>query len=275
MTRKQVAFIIVVNAVISATISVVITLLLVPAAQPWTPILSGVEPPSVELTNAGAMATQAVVAITPTPEQVTHVVQPGDTISGLALQYDVPGEDIIAANRLENPNFLQVGVELIIPVGGLLEATATFTPAPTPTDTPIPFEPPSADMTATAAAELGATTTPLPTPLPSTGELQIEITEVLGASLVDQERVVITNLGDRLADMQGWTLTDADGNIYVFPNFRLWSGGNVTVHTRIGQDGNPPANFYWGKLEAVWSAGEVVVLKDAGGITLSTLVVGP
>lgn len=275
MTRKQVAFIIVVNAVISATISVVITLLLVPAAQPWTPILSGVEPPSVELTNAGAMATQAVVAITPTPEQVTHVVQPGDTISGLALQYDVPGEDIIAANRLENPNFLQVGVELIIPVGGLLEATATFTPAPTPTDTPIPFEPPSADMTATAAAELGATTTPLPTPLPSTGELQIEITEVLGAGLVDQERVVITNLGDRLADMQGWTLTDADGNIYVFPNFRLWSGGNVTVHTRIGQDGNPPANFYWGKLEAVWSAGEVVVLKDAGGITLSTLVVGP
>jgi len=275
MTRKQVAFIIVVNAVISATLSVVITLLLVPAAQPWTPILSGVEPPSVELTNAGAMATQAVVAITPTPEQVTHVVQPGDTISGLALQYDVPGEDIIAANRLENPNFLQVGVELIIPVGGLLEATATFTPAPTPTDTPIPFEPPSADMTATAAAELGATTTPLPTPLPSTGELQIEITEVLGAGLVNQERVVITNLGDRLADMQGWTLTDADGNIYVFPNFRLWSGGNVTVHTRIGQDGNPPANFYWGKLEAVWSAGEVVVLKDAGGITLSTLVVGP
>lgn len=275
MTRKQVAFIIVVNAVISATISVVITLLLVPAAQPWTPISSGVEPPSVELTNAGTMATQAVVAITPTPEQVTHVVQPGDTISGLALQYDVPGEDIIAANQLENPNFLQVGVELIIPVGGLLEATATLTPAPTPTDTPIPFEPPSADMTATAAAELGATTTPLPTPLPSTGELQIEITEVLGAGLVDQERVVITNLGDRLADMQGWTLTDADGNIYVFPNFRLWSGGNVTVHTRIGQDGNPPANFYWGKLEAVWSAGEVVVLKDAGGSTLSTLVVGP
>jgi LysM repeat protein len=275
MTRKQVAFIIVVNAMISATISVVITLLLVPAAQPWTPIPSGVEPPSGELNNAGAMATQAVVAITPTPEQVTHVVQPGDTISGLALQYDVPGEDIIAANQLENPNFLQVGVELIIPVGGLLEATATFTPAPTPTDTPIPFEPPSADMTATAAAELGATTTPLPTPLPSTGELQIEITEVLGAGLVDQERVVITNLGDRLADMQGWTLTDADGNIYVFPNFRLWSGGNVTVHTRIGQDGNPPANFYWGKLEAVWSAGEVVVLKDAGGSTLSTLVVGP
>jgi LysM repeat protein len=275
MTRKQVAFIIVVNAVISAAISVVITLLLAPAAQPRTQISSEAESSSIELTSAGAVATQAVAATTPTPEQVIHVVQPGDTISGLALQYDVPGEDIIAANQLENPNFLQVGVPLIIPVGGLLEATATFTPAPTPTDTPIPFEPPSADMTAAAAAELGLTTTPLPTPLPSTGELQVEITEVLGVGLVDQERVVISNLGDRLADMQGWTLTDADGNVYVFTNFRLWPGGNVTVHTRIGQDGNPPANFYWGKLEAVWSTGEVVVLKDAGGMTLSTSVVGP
>jgi LysM repeat protein len=275
MTRKQVAFIIVVNAVISAAISVVITLLLAPAAQPRTQISSEAESSSIELTSAGAVATQAVAATTPTPEQVIHVVQPGDTISGLALQYDVPGEDIIAANQLENPNFLQVGVPLIIPVGGLLEATATFTPAPTPTDTPIPFEPPSADMTAAAAAELGLTTTPLPTPLPSTGELQVEITEVLGVGQVDQERVVISNLGDRLADMQGWTLTDADGNVYVFTNFRLWPGGNVTVHTRIGQDGNPPANFYWGKLEAVWSTGEVVVLKDAGGMTLSTSVVGP
>jgi LysM repeat protein len=281
MTRKQVAFIIVVNAVISAAISVVITLLLPRVVLPPTLISPEVKSPSIELTSSGAMATQAVLATTPTPEQVIHVVQPGDTISGLALQYDVSGEDIIAANRLENPNFLQVGAELIIPVGGLLEATATFTPAPTPTDTPIPFEPPSADMTATAAAELGlttsagATTTPLPTSLPLTGELQVEITEVLGTGLVDQERVVISNLGDRLADMQGWTLTDADGNVYVFSNFRLWPGGNVTVHTRIGQDGNPPANFYWGKLEALWSVGEVLVLKDADGMTLSTFAVGP
>jgi LysM repeat protein len=268
MMRKQVAFIIVANALISAAISVAVTLLM---TRP-----SRVGSPSFTPTNAVAMTTQAVVVATmPTAEQIIHVVQSGDTISGLALQYDVPGEDIIAANQLENPNFLQVGMELFIPVGGLAEVTATFTPAPTATDTPIPFEPPSADMTATAAAELGATTTPLPTPLPSTGELQVEITEVLGVGQVDQERVVITNLGDRLADMQGWTLNDADGNIYVFPNFRLWAGGNVTVHTRIGQDGNPPANFYWGKLEAVWSVGEVVTLKDGVGVTLATSVIGP
>lgn len=268
MTRKQVVFIIAVNAVISAVISVAVALLV------YRPV--EVLPTSAPPTNVAAVdtlaASQSAVDVTPTPELVIHVVQSGDTISGLAFQYDVPENNIIAANQLENPNFLQVGMQLIIPVGGLAQVTATFTPAPTPTDTPIPFEPPSADLTATAAAEMGATATPLPTPLPSSGELQIEITEILAAGQADQERVVITNLGDRLADMQGWTLSDVDGNVYLFPNFRLWSGGNVTVHTRIGQDGNPPANFYWGKLEAVWASGEVATLKDAAGAVIFTFI---
>jgi nucleoid-associated protein YgaU len=210
-----------------------------------------------------------------TPEPVLHVVQSGDTLSGLAFTYDVPAEDIITANQLENPNFLQVGTELIIPLGGLPEATATFTPAPTATDTPIPFEPPSADMTATAAAAAGATPTPLPTDLPTSGELQVQIVEVIGAGNADEERVVLTNGGDRLADMLGWQLSDEDGNTYTFPNFRLWSGGRVLVHTRIGQDGNPPSNFFWGKLEPIWTVGEVVTLKDADGGVVSTHTVAP
>jgi LysM repeat protein len=268
MTRKQVALIIAVNAVISMVISVAVALLMNRPIE-ITPTSS----PPIDV--SAATATQAVAAVVSTPGQVVHVVQSGDTISGLAFQYDVPEESIVAANQLENPNILQVGMELIIPLGGLPQETATFTPAPTATDTPIPFEPPSADMTATAAAELGATVTPLPTALPSTGELQIEISEVLGAGQVDQERVVITNVGAGLADMQGWLLSDVGGNVYTFPNFRLWGGGNVTVHTRIGQDGNPPANFYWGKLEAIWSTGETVTLKDANGVAVSTLIVGP
>lgn len=271
MTRKQMVIIIAVNAVISAVISITVALLVY---RPVDLLLASVSPTGVAVIDTPA-ASQPAAEATPTSEVVMHVVRSGDTISGLSFQYDVPGEHIISANQLENPNFLQVGMQLIIPVGGLAQATATFTPAPTPTDTAIPFEPPSADMTATAAAEMGATATLMPTPLPSSGELQIEISEILAAGQVDQERLVITNSGDRLADMQDWTLSDVEGNVYVFPNFRLWSGGNVTVHTRIGQDGNPPANFYWGKLEAVWSPGEVATLKDAGGIIVSTLVAGP
>ncbi len=265
MPRKQVAFIIAVNAIISIVISIGVVLLVprtTEVALPSTP---------TDLPTA----TQAVADVVSTPEAVTHIVRAGDTLSGIALEYDIPEQDIIAANQIVNPNFLQVGMELIIPLTGFSEATGTFTPAPTPTDTPIPFEPPSAEMTATAAAEQGATATPLPTPLPSGGELRIEISEVLGVGQIDQERVVLTSLGDRLADMQGWTLSDDAGNVYTFPNFRLWAGGSVTVHTRIGPDGNPPANLYWGKLEPVWSPGEVVTLKDAAGVVISTAIVGP
>jgi len=265
MTRKQVVFIIAVNAVISAVISVVVVLLLVRPPEK----ISSATP-----TSPVAATQPAPIASTSTPEVVIHIVEPGDTISGLALKYDVPEADIIAASHLENPNMLRVGTELVIPIGGLSQATPTFTPEPTATETPIPFQPPSADMTATAAAELGATATSLPTPLPSAGELQITITEVLAPGLVDQERVVISNVGDQLADMQGWTLSDTNGNVYTFPNFRLWAGGSVTVHTGIGQDGNPPANFYWGKLQAVWSASEVATLKDAAGAEIATYIVG-
>jgi LysM repeat protein len=189
--------------------------------------------------------------------------------------YDVPAEDIIAANQLQNPNFLQVGMRLNIPVGGVTLATATLTPVPTATETPLPVVPPSAERTATAAAAAGATATDLPTPVPATGELQVEITEIIGVGQGDQEQVVITNSGERLADMQGWKLRDSDGNEFVFPNFRLWRNGSATVHTRMGQDGNPPSHFYWKKLEPVWSAGEEARLENAAGETVSTYIVEP
>jgi LysM repeat protein len=269
MTRKQMILIIMINAVISGVISVVVALLMIRPAD----VVSSSTPTALSATTA-----TAALVLEPTaeaPEAVAHVVVSGDTISGLAFEYNVPEEDIIAANRLANPNFLQVGMELIIPVGGLPDVTATFTPAPTATDTPIPFNPPSANMTATAAAEAGATATPLPTPLPSEGTLAIEIREILDAGQRDQERVVLFNAGERLADMDGWTLSDSEGDVYEFPNFRLWAGGSVIVHTGSGMDGSPPSNFYWDNPEAVWFAGKVATLRDAEGNVVARYTVGP
>jgi LysM repeat protein len=272
MTRKQMALIIGINAVVSTLVTLLLVLIVLPALN----VTTTVAPTATLPTGVVEQITQPMGQNTPEATQVVHVVKAGDTISGLSQTYDVPAEDIVAANNLQNPNFLQVGMELVIPIGGLPEVTPTFTPMPTPTDTPIPFEPPSADMTATAAAEAGVTATALPTSVPAEGELQIKITEVIAPGKVEQEGVVITNTGTRLADMLGWTLSDADGNVYTFPNFRLWgSGSSVTVHTRIGQDGNPPANFFWGKLEAVWSPGELATLKDGQGNVVATLTVRP
>jgi LysM repeat protein len=268
MTRKQMGFIVGINAAISTVITVVLVLVILPALKATTP-----EAPAVPTgSSLVAEVTETASQITSTPSQVIHIVQGGDTISGLALKYDVPAEDIIAANNLINPNFLQVGAELIIPVGGLAEATSTFTPEPTPTETPLPFNPPSVE-TATAIAESSATAAPTAS-LPMTGNLQIEITELLGAGDLSQERVIIMNKGERLADMQGWTLSDDGGNTYTFSNFRLWgNGSSVTVHSRIGQDGSPSANFYWGKLTAIWTPGERATLRDANGAVVATYTV--
>ena len=269
MTRKQIAFVIAVNAVASALITLLLVLVILPALNAPVAIPGGA-------TATSGIVAQVTVGPTPqtqpSPTPLIHVVQAGDTISGLSQRYDVPAEDIIAANQIVNPNFLQLGAELTIPVGGVAVATPTLTPVPTLTDTPMPFEPPPA-LTATAAASAVVTATVPPPDVPVTGELLVEISEILGAGEVSLERVIIANMGERLADMQGWTLTDAGGNVYTFANFRLWKGGSAIVHTRIGQDGNPPANFYWGKLEALWAPGEVATLKDKEGQVIDTYTV--
>ena len=61
--------------------------------------------------------------LTPTP--AAHVVQPGESLASIALAYDVPLHDILVFNEIDNPDVLAVGQDLIIPLGGLPELTAT------------------------------------------------------------------------------------------------------------------------------------------------------
>jgi LysM repeat protein len=261
--------VIVVNALISALIALAIVFVVVlPAVDELRP--------SEPAPTAAAMVTQAQVTgeTEPIPEPIVHVIEDGDTISGLALKYGVTDEDIAAANRLENLDYLRAGNELLIPVGGIPEVTATIVPVPTETETALPFEPPSA-LTATAVAQANATPLPTIPTLPMEGELDVEISGVIGAQDLSQERVIITNVGDRYADMAGWVLSDADGNSYTFAGFRLWPGGNVALYSRGGQDGSPPASFFWGKLSGVWSPGEVATLVDAAGNAVATHTLGP
>jgi len=69
----------------------------------------------------------------PSPTPLTHIVQQGDTLLGIAIRYGVELNDLLVANAGVNPRFLSVGQAVLIPgpegspAAGLLP---TATPAP-------------------------------------------------------------------------------------------------------------------------------------------------
>lgn len=60
----------------------------------------------------------------PTPTPVIHIVQPGDTLLGIALQYGVTLDALQQINGVLRPETLQIGQQIIIPVGDLAPSDA-------------------------------------------------------------------------------------------------------------------------------------------------------
>lgn len=61
------------------------------------------------------IAAPPAVAAPPTQTSEVYVVQPGDTLSVIALRFGVTATGIAAANNLNNPNLIFVGQRLVIP----------------------------------------------------------------------------------------------------------------------------------------------------------------
>lgn len=71
----------------------------------------------------------------PTPTPVIYIVEPGDTLLGIALQYNVTVDELQAVNGVLSPETLQIGQKLIIPVGGFSVPSSSGgiqLPSPTP-----------------------------------------------------------------------------------------------------------------------------------------------
>lgn len=66
----------------------------------------------------------------PSPTPLTYTVRQGDTLSGIAARFNVPLDDLLAANPGVSPTALTVGTTLNIPVGGNASGQATPTPVP-------------------------------------------------------------------------------------------------------------------------------------------------
>jgi LysM repeat protein len=90
--------------------------------------------------DADATATAYAVRLVPTPTPAgLYVVQPNDTLSGLAEDFGTTVEELMAANNLTDPNAIQAGQTLIIPAlitNTLSLATASALPNATVATTP-------------------------------------------------------------------------------------------------------------------------------------------
>jgi LysM repeat protein len=201
--------------------------------------------------TAAAVATAlAPPPPTSTPERVTHVVGTGETLGMIAEQYDVPWQDIANYNELDDPNRLDVGQELVIPIGGI----PTETPEPSPV--PTSAEPPA----------------PISTEPPAAGEAKLVIRDVVGVGRLGEEAVVIANEGSRGMQLVGWQLHDSQGNVYRFEPFFLFGEGvHVLLHSRAGE--NTTSDLYWGLNVPVWESGELATLRDVDGTARATFTI--
>lgn len=82
---------------------------------------------------------------------------------------------------------------------------------------------------------------------------------------LNDEYVVFENRGEASLDLSGWTVSDAAGHTYTFPDgATLAAGATVTLHTGSGSDSS--TDRYWGRTSAVWNnGGDTVTVRYANG----------
>lgn len=101
-----------------------------PAPTPRPATLARSTRPSVP-----AVQTAAVTPSQPAmPTAGTHVVNSGDTVYSIARRYNMPVQQLIAANAITNPNAIRIGQRLVVASSG--QALPPVATAPATTQTP-------------------------------------------------------------------------------------------------------------------------------------------
>ncbi|MCS6940441.1 MAG: LysM peptidoglycan-binding domain-containing protein [Roseiflexaceae bacterium] len=96
--------------------------------RPTAPVILEITPAPTLDVDATATAYASQLAPSPTPAGL-YIVQPGDTLSELAIMFGTTVAEIMAANGLTDPDSLQVGQPLIIP--SLIDASPSLRASPT------------------------------------------------------------------------------------------------------------------------------------------------
>ncbi len=120
----------------------------------------------------------------------------------------------------------------------------------------------------TQTADMGAAA-PQITLAPTASDATVIIVDVLGRGDLSAEQVILRNTGG-VIDLTGWTLADTQGNVFVFPEMRLFSGAAISVYSRSGS--NTPVALFWGAPAAVWGeSGDAALLSNAAGSVQAVL----
>jgi LysM repeat protein len=285
LTRGNVLLLLLINALVSLFISIIVffvfsrimgygrapTLLEQSALATTTPVVS--------LTRDVSSIQPSTELSADQEEPGVYVVRTGDNLSLIAVKLGVTMEELMAANGIENPDWIGVGQKLVIPNPGGPSPTSTVPPVPTLTETPLPFDPPTPifteSPTPTSRPEEtrgAATAPPPPTPVsgdtPSPPDRDVSIDDIRGIGNLAAEEIVIVITG-QVVDLEGWTLDDSDGNTFTLPSVVLWSGAELRIHSAEGSD--TPTDLYWNSTESVWdNSQEVATLRNAEGQIMAT-----
>ena len=264
---KRLFYIVLLNIIISA-ITVIMILRLWESEHPSlsveptpivivvTPTQSGILPLVANNPASGALdpisgtspITQTLQA-TPTLGMLTYQIKQGDTLGALAVQFNVGVADILAVNVLTDPDNLYVGQIIYIPTAPLPKATFTSIP-PTVIASPTPRP--------SSTATIGPVTSSTPTAMGQPAQVIIDM--VIGAGVLENERIVLRRTGDGELTMAGWRLEDGAGNIYMFPQLTLYKDGAINLNTRSGQ--NTVVDLFWGLTSSLWRSGKTITLYD-------------
>ncbi len=184
----------------------------------------------------GGLPLVPTLETSPTP--ILYTVKSGDTLGTIADRFGVTIEEIIAANNLEDPDWLDPGMVLVIPArpgaGSSVSGRETVTPAEGE-ESPWPY-----------------------------------IESVVAPGNLFLEAVRIANPGANAA-LTGWSIRAPSGAAYVFGEFSLVAQGAVLVHTAEGID--TAIDLYWNLKEPLWESGDELLLLDALGNVRSVYVI--
>jgi LysM repeat protein len=206
---------------------------------------------------------------------IPHALADGENPSIVADIYGADVFELLAVNNLteETSGLLQIGQILIVPLEGcalvpetqVVEVTEGVSVASVDGGGEVT---PQAEGTTEANLTAAPALRPTLTLAPTAANAQVVITDIISAGDITAEAVVILNNG-AVVNLGGWTLSDGEGNTFVFPEGRrLFQNGRVTVNTRSGE--NTPVALFWGRDREVFEPGDVIVLADADGVVQAT-----